>query len=51
MFNFTVQFLGTPDYPNVISMSYGVPELENCSEMYGTYVSITNEIFDGIVPL
>ena len=30
MYNFTVQFLTRPDYPSVISMSYGVPELDNC---------------------
>ena len=30
MYNFTVQFLNSTDFPSVISMSYGVPELYNC---------------------
>ena len=31
MYTFTVEFLNATDYPKVISMSYGVPELDNCN--------------------
>ena len=34
MYTFTVEFLTAADYPSVISMSYGVPELDNCNPYY-----------------
>ena len=31
MWSFTLEFLTALDYPQIISLSYGLPELEQCS--------------------
>ena len=54
MYTFTVQFLTATDYPSIISLSYGLPELMQCTAFdpsdcnglsYQQYIKIVDKQF------
>ena len=57
MWSWTVQFLTATDYPSIVSLSYGLPELDQCayfnpSDCYGadyrTYIHLVDKQFQKI---
>ena len=54
MWSWTIQFLTATDYPSIVSLSYGLPELDQCtafykSDCYGvdyrTYINLVDKQF------
>ena len=54
MWSWTIQFLTATDYPSIVSLSYGLPELDQCgafypSDCYGvdyrTYIHLVDKQF------